>query len=129
MGYTPDDVQVKEGKNEAGSDIVVTLGAPLLPDDGVRIGVQVFSYKGAVEENALEEKLNQLLRGWEDNDIKYGVLLTTGIPDDRARAVLNSHNRGNPSRPVTLVDGESLSNLFLKYFPPAIDSTSEKKNV
>ena len=126
MGYTH---EVQEGPTEAGSDIVVTLGAPLLPDGGVRIGVQVFSYENEVGENALKDKLNQLLRGWEDNDIKYGVLLTTGIPDDRARAVLNSHNRGNPSRPVTLVDGESLSNLFLKYFPPAIDSTSEKKNV
>lgn len=125
MGYTH---EVQEGPAEAGSDIVVTLGDPLLPDDGVRIGVQVFSYEGEVRENALKEKLDQLLRGWEVNDINYGVLLTTGLPNDRARAVLNSHNKGNPSRPVTLVDGESLSNLFLKYFPPAIDPTSEKKN-
>ena len=125
MGYTH---EVQEGPNEDGSDIVVTLGDPLLPDDGVRIGVQVFSYENEVKGNALEEKLNQLLCGWKKNDINYGVLLTTGIPNDRARMVLKSHNEGNPSRPVTLVDGESLSNLFLKYFPPAIDPTSEKKN-
>lgn len=128
MGYTPDDVQVQEGRAEAGSDIVVTLGAPLLPDDGVRIGVQVFSYKDAVEENALKEKLDQLLCGWEDNEINYGVLLTTGLPSGPARAVLRSHNRNNPGRLVTLVDGESLSNLFLKYFPPASDPISENKN-
>ena len=118
MGYTPDDVQVQEGSNEAGSDIVVTLGAPLLPDDGVRIGVQVFSYKGEVKENALKGKLNQLLSGWDDNKLNYGLLLTTGILNDPARKVLDFHNRSNPGRSVTLVDGESLSNLFLKYFPP-----------
>ncbi len=126
MGYTH---EVQEGPTEAGSDIVVTLGDPLLPDDGVRIGVQVFSYENEVGENALKEKLNQLLRGWKNNDINYGVLLTTGILNDRARVALNFHNERNLSHPVTLVDGESLSNLFLEYFPPAIDSTSEKKNV
>ena len=115
MGYTH---EVQEGRAEAGSDIVVTLGDPLLPDDGVRIGVQVFSYENEVKENAFKEKLDQLLRGWEVNEINYGVLLTTGILSHHARAVLDSHNRSNPGRLVTLVDGESLSNLFLKYFPP-----------
>lgn len=117
MGYTH---EVQEGPNENGSDIVVTLGDPLLPDDiEIRIGVQVFSYENEVKENALKEKLDQLLGGWEVNEINYGVLLTTGLPSGPARAILRSHNRNNPGRLVTLVDGESLSNLFLKYFPPS----------
>ena len=126
MGYTH---EVQEGPTEAGSDIVVTLGDPLLPDDvEIRIGVQVFSYENEVKENALKEKLGQLLRGWEVNEINYGVLLTTGILSHRARAVLDCHNKDNPDRLVTLVDGKSLSDLFLKYFPPAIDPTSGKDN-
>ena len=126
MGYTH---EVQEGPYEDGSDIVVTLGDPLLPDDiEIRIGVQVFSYENEVKENALKEKLDQLLGGWEVNEINYGVLLTTGILSHRARAVLDCHNKDNPDRLVTLVDGESLSNLFLKYFPSATDPISENKN-
>ena len=52
MGYTSD---VQEGPAEAGSDIVVTVGSPLLPDEvEFRIGVQVFAYEGTVEARYLE---------------------------------------------------------------------------
>ena len=73
MGYSPD---VQEGPAEAGSDVVVTVGSPLLPEDvGIRIGVQAFSYQGTVNKEKLQAKLEQLLRGWEENSLAYGVLL------------------------------------------------------
>ena len=50
MGYSVDSVAVQEGPAEAGSDVVVTVGDPLLPDRiEFQIGVQVFSSKGTVE--------------------------------------------------------------------------------
>ena len=65
MGYTPD---VQEGPHEAGSDVVVTVPDRLLPEKvEIRIGIQVFSYVGDVQESALKSKLDQLLRGWETN--------------------------------------------------------------
>ena len=76
MGYTT-DVHVQEGPAEAGSDVVVTVDNPLLPGE-FRIGAQVFSYVGTVEEPDLQSKLDQLLRGWETNALDSGVLLTTG---------------------------------------------------
>ena len=116
MGYTYD---VQEGPAEAGSDIVVTVGSPLLPD-GVefRIGVQVFAYVRTVEAPALQSKLNQLLGGWENNDLNYGALLTTGDCNAEAKEVLQNHNKNNPDRRVHLIEGDDLADLFLQYFPP-----------
>ena len=117
MGYT---VEVQEGPAEAGSDIVVTLTNPLLPRE-FRIGVQVFSYEGVVEEPALGQKLDQLLEGWEGNALDYGVLLTTGRGSDDAKAALARHNMARPNRQVRLIDGDDLADLFLKHFPPEMD--------
>lgn len=118
MGYTP---QVQEGPHEAGSDLVVEVNHPLLPGD-FRIGVQVFAYKDEVEESSLRSKLEQLLEGWDDNSLDYGVLLTTGRCTPKAVAALIDHNKKNKKtnkdRPVRLIEGDELADLFLKYFPP-----------
>lgn len=63
MGYSPEKVKVQEGPAEAGSDVVVDVNHPLLPNE-FRIGVQVFSSRGTVEEWYLRSKLEQLLGGW-----------------------------------------------------------------
>ena len=115
MGYS---AEVKEGPAEAGSDVVVTVGNPFLPDDGFRIGVQVFAFEGTVEERDLQEKLEQLLRGWEENSLKYGVLLTTGRRSEAAVTALHKHNKEKPDRLVRLIEGDELADLFLKHFPP-----------
>ena len=117
MGYTP---EVQEGPAEAGSDVIVEVNNPLLPGE-FRIGVQVFSYQGPVEEPDLQSKLDQLLHGWETNSLDYGVLLTTGRCSPAAVAALhdhNKHNKENPKRLVRLIEGDELADLFLKYFPP-----------
>ena len=115
MGYSP---EVQEGPAEAGSDVVVTVGNPLLPVE-FRIGVQVFSYQGNVKEPALQSKLGQLLGGWKDNSLDYGVLLTTGRCTEAAKAALRNHNKKEPALQVRLIDGDDLADLFLKYFQPA----------
>ena len=122
MGYVH---EIREGPTEAGSDVVVTVDDPLLPDEvEIRIGVQVFSFKSTVEEWDLQEKLDQLLRGWEDNSLKYGALLTTGRCSDEAKAALLRHNQNELNRLVRLIDGDDLADLFLQYFPPATDRVS-----
>ena len=115
MGYS---AEVQEGPAEAGSDVVVTVGNPFLPDDGFQIGVQVFAYEGTVEEWSLQEKLEQLLRGWEKNSLDYGVLLTTGCCSEAAVTALHKHNKEKPDRLVRLIEGDELADLFLKHFPP-----------
>lgn len=115
-----DDIyELQEGRGEVGSDIVVTVNHPFLPENvDIRIGVQVFSYKDRVEEWALQQKLEQLLKGWEHNSLTYGALLTTGRCPDESRALLREHNHNNPTRLVRLIEGDDLADLFLKYFPP-----------
>ena len=114
MGCNPD---VQEGRCEAGSDIVVDIQHPFLPSE-FRVGVQVFSYRGTVEESDFQEKLDQLLKGWEENSLDYGVLLTTGRCSEDAVEALRDHNRKNPTQLVRLIDDNDLADLFLKYFPP-----------
>ena len=60
MGYSIDRIIVQEGPAEFGSDVVVTVGDPLLPEE-FRIGIQVFSYKKEVQESDFKSKLEQLL--------------------------------------------------------------------
>ena len=116
MGY-PHEVQ--EGPAEAGSDIVLTVGDRFLPEDiNFRVGVQIFSYEGSVDERALEEKLKQLLEGWKRNDLDYGMLLTTGRCDEKAVAMLRRHNTDDRQRRIRLIDGDELADLFLQHFPP-----------
>ena len=115
MGYSSN---VQEGPAEHGSDVVVTVGDPLLPNKGVQIGVQAFSYGDPVDAPALQEKLEQLLAGWEENLLDYGVLLTTGRCSEEAKAVVIAHDGENPNKQVRLIDGDELADLFLKYFPP-----------
>ncbi|MDE0205677.1 MAG: restriction endonuclease [Candidatus Tectomicrobia bacterium] len=115
-----DDIyELQEGPGEIGSDIVVTVTHDFLPENvDIRIGVQVFSYGDRVEEWHLNEKLKQLLNGWEHNSLTYGALLTTGECGDEARNRLREHNRDNPNRLVSLIEGVDLADLFLRYFPP-----------
>ena len=117
MGYRPEKVKMQEGPAEAGSDVVVDVNHPLLPDE-FRIGVQVFSFEGTVEEWALQRKLKQLLWGWEENSLDYGILLTTGCCSETAKTALRNHNKKNPDRLVRLIEGDELADLFLKHFPP-----------
>ena len=116
MGHA---AEVQEGPHEAGSDVVVTLGNPLLPDDvQFRLGVQVFAYEGEITRDAVVGKLDQLLAGWNANDLSYGVLLTTGRCNPDARAAIRDHNLENPQQLVRLIDADDLADLFLRYFPP-----------
>ena len=114
MGYSP---EIQEGPSEAGSDVVVTIGNVLLPIE-FRIGIQAFAYEGTIEEWALNEKLDQLLHGWEKNSLNYGVLLTTGRCSEAAKTALGHHNRDKRNRQVRLIEGNDLADLFLQYFPP-----------
>ena len=116
MGYS---FVVQEGPADAGSDVVVTVGDPLLPDSvEFQIGVQVFSAEGTVKESYFQSKLDQLLQGWDDNHLDYGALLTTGRCSKEARELLRKHNQNTPKRLVRLIDGDELADLFLQYFPP-----------
>ena len=116
MGH---EFELREGPSEAGSDLVVLLDNPLLPEDiQFRIGVQVFAYTGEVSKRALTAKLDQLVGGWEVNDLSHGVLLTTGRCPPAARRTVAEHNRANQDRLVRLIDADELADLFLRYFPP-----------
>ena len=121
MGYA---VEVQEGPAEAGSDVVVTISDPLLHEEAnIRIGIQVFAYEGDVQESALRGKLKQLLRGWEDNELDHGVLLTTGRCTPQAAEAVSEHNanelnKDGLKRLIRLIDADDLADLFLRYFPP-----------
>lgn len=115
MGYA---CVVQEGRYEAGSDLVVTVHSPLLPGNGVTVGVQVFAYEGDVAEGPLKGKLEQLLKGWEANSLDSGVLLTTGNCVPAAEGLIEKYNEDNPDWPVHLIDGDELAELFLQHFPP-----------
>lgn len=120
MGYSSENIELKEGRNEQGSDIVVTVEHPLLySKEGFQVGVQVFAYTGKIAKQKLQEKLEQLLAGCEKNRLDYGVLLTTGFPEDAAREALCKHNiEDDQGRFVKLIDGDDLASLFLQHYPP-----------
>ena len=101
LGRMDSDYELQEGPGEDGSDIVVTVNHPFLPENvGIRIGVQVFSWGNQVHEWDFQRKLEQLLDGWERNSLTYGALLTTGQCREEAKALLGQHNRNNPGRLV-----------------------------
>lgn len=118
MGYA---CVVQEGRYEAGSDLVVTVNSPLLPGNGFTVGVQAFAFEGDVAEASLKTKLDQLLEGWEINSLDSGVLLTTGDCGPAAEKLIDKHNEDNPDRPVRLIGGEKLAELFLQHFPPGTE--------
>lgn len=117
MGFT---CEVQEGPNEAGSDLVVTIGNPLMNDES-RIGVQAFAYEGEVSAADFREKLQQLVDGWETNNLDFGVLLTTANCGDENVGILVEHNRNNPDQQIKLIDGDGLADLFLQYFAPGTE--------
>ena len=117
MGFT---FEVQEGPNEAGSDLVVTVGNPLINGES-RIGVQVFAYEGEVSAADFRQKLEQLVNGWETNNLDFGALLTTASCGDEIVGILDEHNRNNPDRQIKLIDGDALADLFLQYFAPGTE--------
>ena len=61
MGYV---FELQEGPAEAGSDLVIIVDDPFLPESvEIRIGAQVFAYEETVNEALLRRKLEQLLQG------------------------------------------------------------------
>ena len=94
MGYP---CIVGEGPYERGSDVVVTLNDPVLPDSvEITIGVQVFASEGTVEEGYFLGKLNQLLEGWDYNGLDHGALLSTGEFSKESEEALRRHNEDYP---------------------------------
>jgi hypothetical protein len=112
-------VRVQEGAHERGSDLVVTVGHPLLFREST-VGVQAFSWEGKAGETSVREKLTQLLSGWKENDLDSGVLLTTGTCDHKVTQLVGAHNREHPDQPVKLIDGPVLAELFLAHYGDAI---------
>jgi hypothetical protein len=111
MGYSS---EYQEGAGEKGSDIVVTVKSPLVPDE-FTVGVQAFSFEGTVGAASVQRKLDQLLAGWEYWGLQYGVLMTTGELDSEARKLLEEHNRKNLNRRVTVIEGKGVAKLFLEW--------------
>ena len=102
------------------SDLVVTVGNPLMNGES-RIGVQVFAYEGEVTAADFRKKLEQLVNGWETNNLDFGVLLTTASCGDEIVGIVDKHNRKNPNRQIKLIDGDGLADLFLQYFAPGTE--------
>ncbi len=111
MGYP---VAVHEGPSERGADLLVTVTSPLFAQE-FTVGVQVFSYEGAVLPEDLQVKLDQLLSGWKENGLDYGVLLTTGSCGKSGADLIEHHNHKRPTRPVVLIEGTGLAQLFLRH--------------
>ena len=127
MGYSSD---VQEGPSEAGSDLVVSLDSPLLPETKeIRIGVQAFAYEGVVKTENLQGKLDQLLAGWEQNKLDYGVLLTTGSCGENGQDLVADHNKQTPHRQVRLIDGPELADLFRKYMKQSMGGTLQRTDL
>ena len=111
----------QEGPSERGADLVVEIENPFI-EEPILIGVQVGSYEGEVSKGTVSDKLAQLLTGWEDNRLNYGALVLAGKCGHDAHFVVHEHNRKNPNKSVTLLDGRDLAQLILglgkgKFFP------------
>jgi Restriction endonuclease len=109
LGYA---VQLKEGRGEYGSDLVVEISDELLVTPVV-VGIQVGSYANEVGADTVREKLEQLLRGWDANHLEFGSLILTGKCGAEARQVVEDHNKRNPTHRVKLLDGPDLARFVL----------------
>jgi hypothetical protein len=113
MGYS--SVIYQEGPHERGSDIVVSVGNALLPEE-INVGVQAFSYADDVSVESLQEKLDQLLAGWDANHLDYGVLITTGMCSTACYELIKHHSHDNPKQLIKLIAGVEIARLFLEHF-------------
>lgn len=120
MGY---GVELQEGPGEHGSDLVVTIGSPLLPESATsQVGVQVASYEDEVSKSTINRKLDQLLEGWDVNQLDYGVIFTTGEATDAAFDRIEDHNESD-DRPVKLLDGRDVADLFLRHMSDELSAS------
>lgn len=111
MGYS---VDVQEGRYERGSDLVVTVGSPLLPEEATSlVGVQVASFSGKVSGHNLQKKVDQLINRGEANELDFGVILTTGQCEEEALDRIEAHN-SESERKIKVIDGKPLAGLFLR---------------
>lgn len=116
MGY---QIDVLEGRSDKGTDVLVVVSDQLLGQK-VNVGVQVFSYEGEVSlhgNGGVKYKLDQLIDGWKDNNLERGVLFTTGQCSKEAQEYLEKYKEENKDKPVRLIDGAEVAELFLQYFP------------
>jgi hypothetical protein len=111
-GYS---VVVKEGPNERGSDLLLQVEEEFLPEP-IFVGIQVGSYEGEVSPDKVREKLDQLLRGWDEHGLHYGVLVLTGNCGEEARSIVRQHNENDRQRQVKLIDGGDLARIVLNSF-------------
>ncbi len=106
-------VELREGPSERGSDLVVEMQNDFLAEPIV-IGVQVGCYEGEVGSESVREKLNQLLKGWDDNLLSYGALVLSGTWTEEAKRVLAEHNHTDGRRKVKGIDGEGLAKIVTR---------------
>lgn len=106
-------VDLREGRSDRGSDLVLEIQNDFL-DRPLVIGIQVGSYDDVVWPPKVEEKLKQLLAGWEANALDYGALVLTGNWTDDAKKLVQEHNRDNPARRVKWIDGRQLARIVTR---------------
>ena len=103
-------IDLQEGPTEHGSDLVIELSQEFL-DRPVVIGLQVKSCEGSVSADTVRTKLDQLLKGWDDNTLDFGALVLSGEWTADADKVLADHNHDSPLRRVKKIDGAQLARI------------------
>jgi len=106
-------VELREGRSDRGSDLVVELQSDFLAEPVV-IGVQVGCYENEVDAGIVSKKLKQLLSGWDDNLLSYGALVLSGNWTDEAKRALAEHNHTDERRKVKGIDGEGLAKIVTR---------------
>jgi len=117
MGYSS---KLQEGPGEQGSDLVVEVWPELLPRPFI-VGVQCFSWEGVASLSELRRKLKQLLDGWGQNQLDYGVLLTTASCDSECRALISQHNSDHKDQQIRLIEGKRLATLVTRYIAKSLN--------